>query len=100
MAYVSSMEIDGLVLGRWHPKPDWLPQWLVDAIASSGGCIRCEREVFEAPDGTWAVWVWKNDEKPILGLPSRKVAECVAQALHDAFRAGGQEDYDYWADFD
>lgn len=100
MAYVSSMENDGLVLGHWLQKPDWLPQWLVDAVASSGGRMLCEYEVFEAPDGSWAVWVWKGDDKPILGLPTREVAERVAEALHEAFRSGGQEDHDYWADFD
>lgn len=95
MTSVGSTDNDGLVLGHWHQRPDWLPQWLVDAVASGGGRALCEREVFEAPDGTWAVWVWKDDDKPILRLQSCQAAERIAEALHEAFRSGGEADYYY-----
>lgn len=74
---------------------DNLPEWLVRAVDMQGGDILCESEVFEAPDGSWAVWIWKDDDEPVLGLPSRAVAERVARALHDAYRSGGEGDYFY-----
>lgn len=71
------------------------PQWLTVAVDLAGGKTLCEKEVFESPDGTWAVWVWKDEGDPILELPTRDLAERVASALHDAYRAGGTADYHY-----
>ncbi len=92
---IADMQTGKLILDRWYEKPDWLPQWLVDAVESGGGRLLCECEVFQAPDGTWAVWTWKDDDKPVFGLPTREVAERVAEALHEAFRSGGEADYCY-----
>lgn len=69
---------------------DDLPQWLSHAIDMQGGRILCEKEVFEAPDGSWAVW---HDEiKPVLGLPSRELAQQVADAMNAAFLLGAEAD--------
>lgn len=72
-----------------------IPKWLDEAVASRGGRALCETEVFQSPDGTWAVWVWKDEDMPILSLPSQSVAERVAEALHEAYREGGEGDYYY-----
>ena len=82
MRYIASME-------------NRVPQWLTRAVDMEGGDILCQTEVFQAPDGTWAAWVWKDDDKPVLNLPSRSVAEQVVAALRDAYRAGTKGDYTY-----
>lgn len=72
-----------------------IPQWLVNAVNLEGGFTLCEREIFHDLNGTWTVWIWKDDDLPVTGLPSKAIAERVCHALHDAYRAGGNGDYHY-----
>ncbi len=72
-----------------------VPDWLRHAVDMEGGDILCEKEVFAAPDGTWAAWLMSPDTSPVLGLPTEAIAIDVVRALHDAFRLGGAGDYYY-----
>jgi hypothetical protein len=72
-----------------------VPDWLERAVNNEGGPVLCDREVFCAPDGTWAVWLWPEHLSPVLGLQTEEVANCVKQSLHDAYALGGKSDYFY-----
>lgn len=58
-------------------------------------------EAREAPDGTWSVLANFGLFEPVhtvTGLPSKEIAERLAELIGDAFMAGGDavlEDYRY-----
>lgn len=67
-----------------------IPDWLNTAVEVHGGRILCDQEIFQNPDGSWAVWCLMETGKPVLNLPSKEIAECVAEAINHAFNEGGR----------
>ena len=62
-----------------------MPTWLTVAVLNDPLDF-----LYEAPDGTWAVYIDHWISEPILGLPTREIAERVVQALKEAEQHGAE----------
>lgn len=61
-----------------------IPEWL--QIAKSQD--RDSEDIYQAPDGTWTVWIDYGDVSPVHGLPTRAIAKSVHTAMWEMESAG------------